>query len=91
MIDYEDVSTFGRGNYIKVKQFIRIGPNHSLYYKLKDKLIPVEVGWIDKSKDGKYRYYEPETNELTPTFVEDSMEKVKEKIEAYIKSKPENK
>ncbi len=84
LISYEEVSTFGRGNYIKVIRPTKLPPHHSLYEKFKDKLIPVEVGWIAKSVDGNYRYYEPMTNEMNPTFVDDSLEKVKQKVEAYL-------
>ena len=83
MIVFEEVSTLGRGDYIKVNELAKVGPNHSQYYRLKGKTIAVEIGWIGKSIDGNYRYYEPATNELNPTFVEDSLEKMKEKIKTH--------
>lgn len=83
MIDFEEVFTLGRGNYIKVKKFVKVGPNHSQYKRLKGRPIPVEIGWISISTDGNYRYYEPPTNELNPTFVEESLETLKEKIKTH--------
>ena len=86
MIDdfiFEKVSTLGRGDYIKVKKLGKVGPNHSQYERLKGRTIAVEIGWIYKSTDGNYRYYEPPTNELNPTIVEDSLEKLKEKIKTH--------
>jgi len=65
MIIFEEVSSLGRGNYIKVKKS------------------GVGIGWIGRSLDGNYRYYEPPTNVLNPTFVEKSLEKLKAKIENY--------
>lgn len=82
MIIFEEVSNLGRGDYISVKELRKVGPNHSQYERLKGKTIPVEIGWIGKSTDGNYRYYEPVTNELNPTFVENSLEKLKEKIKS---------
>ncbi len=84
LIVFEEVSTLGRGNYIKVIRLTKLGPNHSLYEKFKGKLVPVEVGWIAKSVDGNYRYYEPMTNELNPTFVDASLETVKQKVEVHL-------
>lgn len=83
MIVFEEVSTLGRGDHIKVKKLGKVGPNHSQYERLKGKTIAVEIGWISKSIDGNYRYYEPATNELNPTFVEESLEKLKEKIKTH--------
>lgn len=40
------------------------------------------IGWIAKPKDGKWRYYEPVTNELNPTLIEDDLKHLKEKIKA---------
>jgi hypothetical protein len=81
MIIFEEVSTLGRGDYIKVKKLGKVGPNHSQYKRLQGKPIAVEIGWIGKSIDGNYRYYEPPTNELNPTFIDESLETLKEKIQ----------
>ena len=83
VIVFEEVSTLGRGGHIKVKKLGKVGQNHSQYESLKGKTIAVEIGWIGKSTDGNYRYYEPATNELNPTFVEDSLEKLKDKINTH--------
>lgn len=63
MIIFEEVSTLGRGDYVKVKKLVRLGENHSLYHKLNGKMIPIDIGWIDKCADGYYRYYKTITNE----------------------------
>lgn len=82
-IKFEETSTLGRGNYIKVKQLVKVGPNHSQYKRLKGKPILLTIGWISKSQDGMYRYYEPETNELNPMFTETDLELLKDKIRAH--------
>jgi hypothetical protein len=72
------------GNYIEVKKVVRVGPNHSRYKRLKGKPVLVAVGRISKNQDGVYRYYEPETNELNPTFTETDLEVLKGKIISHL-------
>jgi len=83
-IKFEETSTLGRGNYIMVKQLVKVGPNHSQYKRLKGKPIWVDIGRISKGQDGKYRYYEPETNELNPMFTGTDLEVLKDKIRSHL-------
>jgi hypothetical protein len=83
-IKFEEKSTLGRGNYIEVKKVVRVGPNHSQYKRLKGKPVLVTIGWISKSQDSVYRYYEPETNVLNPTFTETDLEVLKGKIKSHL-------
>lgn len=82
-IKFEETSTLGRGNYIKVKRLVKVGPNHSQYERMKGKPVLVTIGWISKSQDSVYRYYEPETNELNPMFRETDLEILKDKIKSH--------
>jgi ABC-type Fe3+-hydroxamate transport system substrate-binding protein len=83
MIEFKETSTLGRGDHIEVNQIVKVGPNHSQYKRLKGKPVWVTIGWISKSRDGMYRYYEPLTNELNPTFTETDLDILKEKIKSH--------
>ena len=83
-IRFERKSTLGRGDHIVVKKFVKVGPNHSQYKRLKGKPVLITVGWISEGRDGVYRYYEPKTNELNPTFTETDLEVLKDKIRSHL-------
>jgi hypothetical protein len=83
MISFEETSNFGRGLHIKVKLTKKVGPNHSQYKRLKGKPVTITIGRIEFSRDGRFRYFEPKTNELNPTFIEDNLDKLKEIIKAH--------
>jgi hypothetical protein len=83
VIEFKETSNLGRGSYIEVKKMVKVGPNHSQYERLKGKPVLITIGWIAKSKDGMYRYYEPETNELNPTFIEKDLDVLKDKIRSH--------
>jgi hypothetical protein len=85
MISFEETSNLGRGRYIKVKLTKKVGPGHSQYKRLKGKPVTITIGRIEFSRDGKFRYFEPETNELNPTLIEDDLDKLKERIKAHRK------
>ena len=85
MISFEEVSTLGRGRYIKVNMTSKVGPNHSQYKRLKGRPVTIVIGRIEFSPDGMFRYFEPETNELNPKFIEDDLDRLKEKVRAYKK------
>ena len=74
MVTYEEKSTLGRGTYIQVKRAVR-RPHQG-------KVVPVVIGRIHETRDGQFAYFEPETNELNPTLVEDDLNELKKKIEA---------
>jgi hypothetical protein len=82
-IKFEEASTLGRGDHIKVKKIVKVGPNHSQYKRLKGRPVLVTIGWISNGRDGIYRYYEPETNELNPIFTETDLEILKNKIRLH--------
>jgi len=52
---------------------------------IKVKSGPFTIGRIEFSRDGMFRYFEPETNELNPLFVEGDLEELEEKIEVHKK------
>jgi hypothetical protein len=83
IIRFEETSTLGRGDHIEVKKFVKVGPSHSQYKRLKGRPVLVTIGWISKSQDGVYRYYEPVTNVLNPTFIETDLEVLKDKIKSH--------
>lgn len=85
MISFEETTNLGRGRHIKVKLTKKVGPNHSQYKKLKEKPVTITIGRIEFSHDGMFRYFEPETNELNPTIIEDDLDKLKEKIKVHRK------
>lgn len=74
VVTYEEKSTLGRGNYIQVKRAVR-RPQLG-------KVVPVVIGRIEETRNGQFAYFEPETNELNPTFVEDDLSELKRRIEA---------
>ena len=84
MISFEEATTLGRGNYIKVNTIVKVAPNHPQYKKLKGKPVLATLGRIDTSSNGKFYYYEPEANILNPTFIEDNLDRLKEKIKAHV-------
>ena len=53
---------------------------------IKVKLNTVTIGRIEFSRDGMFRYFEPKTNELNPTFIENELDKLKERIKAHRKN-----
>lgn len=85
MITFEKTSTLGRGSYIKVKLTKKVGPNHSQYKRLKGKPVTITIGRIEISSDGSFRYFEPDTNELNPLFIENDIDRLKERIKAHKK------
>jgi hypothetical protein len=87
MIKFEERSTFGRGTYTAVKRLLKIGPAHSKYKKGAKNVLWVTVGRIDKSPLGYYQYFEPDTNELTPSFIADALEDLKAKVVSHLESK----
>ena len=85
MISFKETSSLGRGRYIKVKLTKKVGPNHSQYKRLKGKPVTITIGRIEFSSDGTFRYFEPETNELNPKFIENDLDRLKERIKAHKK------
>ena len=87
MIEFEKKSTLGRPKQTVVKQLIRIGPNHSKYKKNGNNSYMSEKGWISEHPEGTFRFYEPITNELNPTFSSSDEEDLKKKIERHLERK----
>ena len=79
MVTFENASTPGRGGHLLVKRVVE--------RELGDPL-PVTIGWIGKSKDGGYSYFEPETNDIDPKIVGDGLEEVREKVKALYQQAP---
>ena len=79
MVTFENASTPARGSHVLVKRIVK--------RELGDPL-PVTIGWIGKSKDGGYSYFEPETNDVDPKIVGDDLEEVREQVQALYKQAP---
>jgi hypothetical protein len=79
-----ETSSPARGKYLQVEQFAGIRPNHSQCERLTGKSGWVVVGWISRSPEAVYRYYEPAANELTATFTEEEVEVLKSKIHEHL-------
>jgi len=73
MIKFVNHSTLGRGDHILVKQLIR-------------KRL-VTKGRIEKSPLGYYQYFEPQTNELNPSFKDDDLDTLKKKVKQHLEKK----
>jgi len=85
MIKFENRSTLGRGTFTAVKRLLQLPPTHSKYKKGAENKVWITVGRIEKSPRGYYHYFEPETNELNPSFKDDDLEALKAKVEAHLK------
>jgi hypothetical protein len=79
MVTFEDTSTPGRGNHTLVKRVVKRELGEPL---------PVTIGWIGKAKDGGFAYFEPETNDVDPKIVGDSLEEVRKQVVALYKQAP---
>ncbi len=79
---YETTSTLGRGEHIRVKRIIK--PPQLEKPQL------VVIGWISipRSSSRRFSYFEPESNDLNPKFVEDDLEALKRKIAALYEKDP---
>ncbi len=84
MIKFANHSSLGRGDHILVKKLIKIGPSHSKYKEGADNKYFVTKGRIEKSPLGYYHFFEPETNELNPSFKNDDLEKLKEVVRKHL-------
>jgi len=47
--------------------------------------LTVTIGRIERSPDGMFRYFEPETNETNPTLVDQNLRTLKKRIKAHSK------
>ena len=77
MVTFEETTTPGRGSHILVKRIVE---------RELGKPLPVTIGWIGKSKDGGYSYFEPETNDIDPKIVGDALDEVKQQVVAVYKN-----
>ena len=75
MVTFEETSTPGRGNHILVKRIVE---------RAMGKPIPVTVGWIGR-KDGRFSYFEPETNDQEPKIVGEDLNEIKKQVKALYK------
>jgi len=80
MITFKEQATLGRNSQILVKKKARIPRTHSHYKEGADNLVWITKGRIEKSPLGYFQYFEPETNELNPSFKADSLDELKAKI-----------
>ena len=87
MIKFEKDSTLGIPSQIVVKQLTRFRPNHSKNKKDGTNSYLAKVGWISEHPQGSFRYYEPITNELNPSFTSDDLESLKEQVERHLERK----
>jgi hypothetical protein len=73
MIDFKEVSTLGRGNHVKVRRTM-VSPETR-------QPVLATIGWIAERNSGGFAYFEPESNELNPRFIEDDLATLKQAIE----------
>lgn len=73
MVIFEETSTPGRGDHILVKRIVK---------RALGEPIPVAIGWIGKTKDGSFSYFEPETNDQDPKIVSDDLEGLQKQVKA---------
>ena len=78
MVIFEKTSTPGRGDHILVKRIVK---------RALGKPIPVTIGWITKTPDGRFSYFEPETNDQDPKFGSDDLGALQKQVEALYKDK----
>jgi hypothetical protein len=76
MVIFEEASTPGRGDHVLVKRVVK---------RPLGEPIPVTVGWIAKTKDGSFSYFEPETNDQDPKIVADDLEELQKEVKALYK------
>ena len=76
MVTFEETSTPGRGNHILVKRIVKRALGDP---------IPVTIGWIAKTPDGRFSYFEPETNDQDPKIIEDGLEALQKQVRALYK------
>jgi hypothetical protein len=76
MVIFEETSTPGRGDHFLVRRIV----NRPL-----GEPIPVTVGWIAKTKDGTFSYFEPETNDKDPKIVADDLNELRNEVNALYK------
>lgn len=84
MIEFENLSTLGRGKYILVKKQMRVPPSHSQFKEGEKKLVWINMGRIEMSSFGDYQYFEPENNVLNPCLSDKNLEALKIKIKNHI-------
>jgi hypothetical protein len=76
MVTFEETSTPGRGNHILVKRIVK---------RELGEPIPVTIGWIAKTPDGRFSYFEPETNDQDPKIIDDALEALQKQVRALYK------
>jgi hypothetical protein len=76
MVIFEETSTPGRGNHILVKRIVK---------RALGEPIPVTIGWIAKTPNGRFSYFEPETNDQDPKIIDDALEALQKQVRALYK------
>lgn len=76
MVIFEDTSAPGRGDHILVKRVVK---------RPLGEPIPVTIGWIAKTPDGRFSYFEPETNDQDPKIIDDALEALQKQVRALYK------
>lgn len=85
MISFEEASRRGRVRYLRVKLTMKIGEYGSRQGGTDTRTLTVTIGRVERSPDGMFRYFEPETNELHPTVVDQNLRMLKKRIKAHSK------
>lgn len=76
MVIFEETSTPDRGDHILVRRIVS---------RALGEPIPVTIGWIAKTPDGRFSYFEPETNERDPKIIDDDLEALQKQVKALYK------
>ncbi len=85
MISFEEASGRGRGRHIVVKFTTKLGEDDAGHEGPEGKTLTVTIGRIECSRDGMFRYFEPEASEPDPTLVDKDLEALKKRIRAHSK------
>ncbi|MGD0236540.1 MAG: hypothetical protein ABSC55_18620 [Syntrophorhabdales bacterium] len=83
MISFEEASRRGRGRRLNVKLTTKIGEHG--HQGTETRTITVTIGRIECSRDGMFRYFEPQADELHPTLVDRDLRTLKKRIRAHVK------
>jgi len=85
MISFEEVSRNGRRRYLKVKLAVVVAPHGPKRGGSDTKRLHVTIGRTERSREGIFRYLEPESHELNPVLVDRSPTTLKKRIRAHRK------
>ena len=84
MIRFEKVHRHGRARYLNVKVTTQIGKQDAAG-KRNGRTLAVSIGRIERSRDGIFRFFEPDTHTLNPVLVDNDLKTLKRRIKSHRK------